>query len=68
MRLVLRGKTLGSILNLLARLLLWWLLGSGSGGVGRGGRRITLGMRVAALIHYGVFAIPIFERDQDAHV
>ena len=68
MRLMLRGETLGVVLDLLARLLLWWLLGSGTGGAGRGGRRITLGMWVAALIHYGVFAIPIFERDQDAHV
>jgi len=60
-------KTLGSVLDLLARLLLWRLLGSGSGGIGRGGRKITLGMR-AALTHDGIFAIPLFERDQDVHV
>jgi len=64
---MLRGKTLGSVLDLLARLLLWRLLGSGSGGIGRGGRRVTSGMR-AALTHDGIFAIPVFECDQDVHV
>ena len=68
MRLMLRVKTLGSVLDLLARLLLWRLLGSGPGGTGRGGRGKTLGMRVAALIHDGVFAIPIFERDEHVHI
>ena len=69
-RLVLRRKTLRRSLNLLVGLLLWLLvlLGSGSGGRGRGGRRVTLGVRVAALVHYRVFAIPIFERDQYIHV
>jgi hypothetical protein len=67
-RLMLRGKTLGSVLDWLTVLLLLRLLGRGSGGIGRGGRRVTLGMRVTALVHRGIFAIPIFERDQDAHV
>ena len=79
--LVLGGKTLGRSLDLLVRLLLWllllllwllllWLLllGGGRGGTGRGGRRVTLGVGVAALVHYRVLAIPIFERDQYAHV
>jgi len=67
-RLMLRGKALGRSLDLLVWLLLWRLLGIGSGGIGRGGRRITLGVGVAALVHYRVFAIPIFERDQYVHV
>ena len=69
MWLVLRGKALGSVLSgLLLLLLLLLLLGSVSGGVGWGGRRVTLGVRVSAFIHCRVFAIPIFERDQYAHV
>jgi hypothetical protein len=67
-RLVLGEKSLGGGLDLLARLLLWWLLGSVSGSAGRGGGTVTLGVRVAAFVHYGVFAIPIFERDQYIHV
>ena len=50
-RLMLRGETLGDILDRLARLLLWRLLRSSTGGAGRGGRAITLGVRVAALVH-----------------
>ena len=68
MRLMLRGKTLGGVLDWLIRLLLWRLLGVGAGGAGGGGRRITLGVRIAALIHCRVFAIPIFEGDQYVHV
>jgi len=67
--LVLRRKALGRSLNLLVGLLLWrLLLGGCSGGTGRGGRRVTLGVWVAALVHYRVLAIPIFERDQYVHV
>ena len=69
MLLMLRGKTLGSVLDLLVRLLLLWLLlGIGSGGTGWGGGRVTLGMRVATLIHSRVFAIPFLEGDQHVHV
>jgi len=67
-RLMLRGKALGRSLDLLVGLLLRLLLGSGPGGTGRGGRRVTLGVRVAALVHYRVLAIPIFERDQYVHI
>ena len=68
-RLVLGEKTLGGGLDLLAGLLLLWLLlGSVSGSAGRGGRTVTLGVRVAAFVHYGVFAIPVFEWDQYIHV
>lgn len=67
-RLVLRGMTLGSGLDWLVGLLLWLLLGSGTGCAGRGGRGVTLGVRVTALVHYGVFAIPILERDQYIHI
>ena len=65
--LVLGGKTLGSGLGLLVRLLLWLLLLRG-GCTGRGGRGITLGVRVPAFVHRGVLAIPVFERDQYVHV
>ena len=68
MGLMLRGKTLGGSLNLLVGLLLWRLLGGCSGGTGRGGRRVTLGVGITALVHYRVLAIPIFERDQYVHV
>ena len=60
--------TLGDVLDLLVGLLLRWLLGSGSSGVGWGRRGITLGMRIGAPIYHRVFAIPLFERDQYAHV
>jgi hypothetical protein len=59
--LVLRGKALGSVLDLLVRLLLLRLLRSGPGGGCWGGRRVALGVRVATPIHYRVFAVPIFE-------
>lgn len=71
MRLVLRGEALRGGLDRLARLLwllLWLLLGSGTGGTGRGGRRVTLSVRVVALVQYSVFAVPIFERDQYIHI
>ena len=65
MRLMLRRKALRSVLD---GLLLGLLLGICPGGIGLGGRRVTLGVRVATLIHYSVFAIPIFEQDQHVHV
>jgi hypothetical protein len=66
--LVLRKESLGGGLDLLAGLLLLWLLGSVSGGAGRGGGTVTLGARVAAMFHYGVFVIPTLEWDQYIHV
>ena len=65
---MLRGDTLGRVLDLLIRLLLWWLLGSGTGGTGRSGWVVTLGVCVVALVHNRVFAIPFFKRNQHAHI
>lgn len=67
-RLMLRGDALGRVLDLLVGLLLWRLLGSGTSGTGRGGREVTLGVLVVALVHNRVFAIPFLKRNQHAHI
>ena len=67
-RLVLRGDTLGRVLVRLARLLLWWLLGSVTSGAVGGGWVMTLGIRVAALVHNRVFAIPFFKLNKYPHI